>query len=149
MTHDLVIGYGNEGRGDDAAGPEVARRIAAFALPNVQTIEARQLTPELAEEVALATRVYFVDAALEESRSRTVATRLEPSIEGDFVAHSLRPEQLLALARAIYGRSPPAWMVGIEARDFSPNAPLSRAARRGVVEAAGYLTQELQQKESR
>ena len=50
----LVIGYGNELRGDDGAGIMVARRIAENPPPGVRSIVARQLTPELADELAYA-----------------------------------------------------------------------------------------------
>ena len=55
----LVIGYGNELRRDDGLGPRVA---ASLAGPGVRALAVRQLTPELAEEVATARLVVFVDA---------------------------------------------------------------------------------------
>jgi hydrogenase maturation protease len=152
MKQQLVIGYGNEQRGDDAAGPEVARRIAALSLPNVLAIETQQLTPELAESIAAAARVFFVDACPEETRHEplgAIATPLAPSEDGDFVTHSLRPEHILALAKLLYGRAPPAWLVAIESSAFAPNEPLSPAVLPKIDRAAAYLLQELQREESR
>src|ERR1043165_3956952 len=60
----LVIGYGNELRGDDAAGPEVARSIAELQLPGVEVLVRPILTPELADNVAQAATVIFVDAGM-------------------------------------------------------------------------------------
>jgi len=44
----LLIGYGNELRGDDAIGPLVARALAELRLPGTQVLALTQLTPELA-----------------------------------------------------------------------------------------------------
>ena len=58
----LVIGYGNTLRRDDGVGPHVAEAIAALALPGVEALVCPLLTPELAEAIARARRVVFVDA---------------------------------------------------------------------------------------
>jgi hydrogenase maturation protease len=64
QTEWLVIGHGNELRGDDGAGPSVARAVASWHLPGVRTLAVHQLTPELAEDLAQTKRVVFVDAAV-------------------------------------------------------------------------------------
>ena len=64
VTEWLVIGYGNELRGDDGAGPSVGRAVASWHLPGVRTLAVHQLTPELAEDLAQTKRVVFVDAAV-------------------------------------------------------------------------------------
>lgn len=61
---DLVIGYGNELRGDDGVGPKVAEAVEAWKLAGVSVLALRQLTPELAADLAVVRRVIFVDAAL-------------------------------------------------------------------------------------
>jgi hypothetical protein len=60
----LVIGYGNELRGDDGVGPAAARAVAAWNEPGVQGIATHQLTPELADAIAGAEEVVFVDARI-------------------------------------------------------------------------------------
>ena len=62
MTLFLVIGYGNELRGDDAVGPEVARCVAEWRRPEVVGIAVHQLTPELAVALSEVAVVIFVDA---------------------------------------------------------------------------------------
>src|SRR5262245_30725916 len=56
----VVVGYGNELRGDDAVGPRVAQAVAAWDLPGVCGLAIHQLTPELAEILAAAARAIFV-----------------------------------------------------------------------------------------
>src|SRR5947208_15429626 len=71
----LVVGYGNELRGDDAAGPRIAREVAAWGLPQVRTLAAHQLTPELAAELAHADAAIFVDAYLTDAAAANVYLR--------------------------------------------------------------------------
>jgi hydrogenase maturation protease len=125
----LVIGLGNPLRGDDAAGPAVARRIAADRLPGVRVIEAAGLLPELAADLAAAGRVIFVDAAAD--ATAVAAQAIEPRA-GHALDHALRPATLLALAQLAFGHAPPAVLVTLPARDFGLGRPLSRATRRAL-----------------
>ena len=45
-TRLVVLGWGNDARGDDGLGPALLGRIAALALPHVVTIEDFQLQIE-------------------------------------------------------------------------------------------------------
>jgi Ni,Fe-hydrogenase maturation factor len=58
----LVIGCGNDLRGDDALGPLAATAVAAWDMPGVQALAVHQLMPELAEALAEADLAIFVDA---------------------------------------------------------------------------------------
>ena len=58
----LVIGYGNELRGDDGVGPAAARAVAGWNRPGIVALDVHQLTPELADDVGQAGYVVFVDA---------------------------------------------------------------------------------------
>ena len=79
----LVIGYGNTLRRDDGVGPGVAEAVAALGLPGVQTLACALLTPELAEPVARAGMVVFVDAAVDAPREVQLR-RLEPADSARF-----------------------------------------------------------------
>ncbi len=50
MADILVLGYGNELRGDDGLGPLVARTVADANIPGVRVLTARQLLPEFAAD---------------------------------------------------------------------------------------------------
>src|SRR5262245_1795360 len=58
----VVIGYGNDLRGDDAVGLRAAQAVAAWDMPGVCGLAVHQLTPELAEILAGAALAIFVDA---------------------------------------------------------------------------------------
>ncbi len=73
----LVIGYGNTLRSDDGAGPFVARALEARVPAGTRILDAHQLTPEMAIDISVATRVVFVDAidATRETAPRETAPR--------------------------------------------------------------------------
>ena len=137
----LVIGYGNELRGDDAVGPQVARRIDDLHLPGVAVVVRQQLLPELADDIAQADMIIFVDA----ERTRKVRTReVFPGSDAQVIAHSNTPEAMLWLTRSVFGRAPRAWLVTIPALHLgfrqSLSATTRRAAAQAVKEIAGLLS---------
>ena len=134
MTDVLVVGYGNDLRGDDAAGRHVVRRVAALGLPRVDTLEMHQLAPELADEVRRYATVVFVDAAA--GGAGAVALRpVTPAPASQRSTHHATPAGVLDLAAAAYGSAPTGILVTIPAVGFDVGAPLSAEAERGVAEA--------------
>jgi hydrogenase maturation protease len=139
----LIIGYGNELRGDDAAGPVAARALAALNLPGVRVLVTQQLTPDLAETVAPSTAVIFIDATAEETRNAATLNRIQPDPEAVISNHISQPPGLLALAMALYGTAPPAWMARIPARGFDLGAGLSETAAQGVGQAVTAIREHM------
>ena len=131
----LVIGYGNTLRQDDQAGPTVAELIEARALPGVRTLVCAQLSPEHAEAVAAARAVVFVDAQ-QAGPYATISLQVVPPGESSQVTtHAAEPWTLLALAREVYGRVPPAWLLTVPAESFGFGAEISAVTRWGIGEA--------------
>lgn len=136
----LLIGYGNELRGDDSVGPRLARAVAARGLPNVLALDVHQLTPELSETMSRAARVLFVDARHPDSGPGE-AVILEPLLPEvtqfttGSLTHFTDPAGLLALARILFGHAPPAWLLTIPGRDFDFSESLSPQAERALGEA--------------
>ena len=126
----LVIGYGNELRGDDGVGAKVAAAVGQMNLPGVHVTACHQLTPELAETVAQARRVVFVDAAVDEPREVRFR-QLQPADSSQLMAHAADPRTLLAMARDVYGHCPPAWWLTIPAEKLEFGDDLSPLAREG------------------
>ncbi len=131
----LVIGYGNELRGDDAAGPKVVEAAAGWQLPKLRTLTCQQLTPELAESIANASAVVFVDASVNGEDPSVQAVRIEPLAEGVKATHTTDPRWLLALAQQAFGRCPPAWLVSVPGEHFAFGERLSPKAAEGVATA--------------
>jgi len=136
----VVIGYGNDLRGDDAVGQRVAKSVARWRRPGVMAIAAHQLTAELATWLVPATFAIFVDASRAEGESSGFhSRRIEPSSGALMRGHTADPQALLALTQLAYGRCPPAWWITIPAQCFDFGGELSPTARRGAAAALRYI----------
>ena len=131
LSNLLVIGYGNELRCDDGVGPKVAAAVGKLRLPGVQVIACHQLMPELAEPVAQARRVVFIDAAVDEPKEVRFRP-LAPAESSRLMAHAADPRTLLAMARDVYGHSPAAWWLTIPAERLEFGEELSPLAQQGL-----------------
>jgi len=109
---DIVIGIGNELRGDDGIGPRVVDAIPARA--DLQTMTVHQLVPELAEKIQFARRVLFVDASLGDE---LCLTQLSPS-DHRGLGHACSPGSLLGWTRLAYDREPESWLLSIPGASF-------------------------------
>jgi hydrogenase maturation protease len=125
VTDILIIGYGNELRGDDGLGPFVAKSIAAAKLPGVEVKTAVQLLPELAADLAQTRLVVFVDASMKLAEPG-IPVRLQATEDTfSWCTHRTDPRTLLALTQRIYGRTPEAWRLAISGRSFEHGVGLS------------------------
>ena len=129
----LVIGYGSTLRCDDAAGQKVAEAIAGMGLPDVDTMTCDLLTPELADPISKASRVVFVDAAVDADEVQL--RPLSPSESSQIVAHAADPRTMLALARDVFGQAPRAWWLTIPVENLSLGENLSDLAKKGIGQA--------------
>ncbi len=103
-------------------------------MPGIATIVCDLLTPELADAIAQASRVIFVDAAVDSPE--TVQMRpLQPAQSAQLMAHAADPRTLLALARDVFGHAPKAWWLTIPIRNTGIGEELSAFARKGMIEA--------------
>ncbi|MBP7600510.1 MAG: hydrogenase maturation protease [Thermoflexales bacterium] len=146
----LVIGYGNTLRSDDGAGPFVARALEARVPAGTRILDAHQLTPEMAIDISVATRVVFVDAidvtrglarresAPQESGPRV--SRLEPEPGADPLnPHASDPGSLLWLAKTLFGGAPEAWLVAIPGTEFGFGETLSPGTARASADAIAQV----------
>jgi hydrogenase maturation protease len=131
----LVIGYGNELRGDDAVGPRVANEVAGWKLAGVRTMACHQLTPELADPIAAAGRVIFVDAVGAFSKEVSICEIAPAAPSSGITTHVVDPQILLRLARQVYGQCPRAWWLTVPVEKLDFGEKLSPLAQRGLHEA--------------
>lgn len=127
----LIIGYGNELRRDDGVGPKVAASVAKWNLPGVRTLVCQQLTPELADPIASAGRVVFVDANANPSDSVQLR-EIDPTEVAQVMSHATNPLSLLALTQQAFGRCPSASWLTIPVQDLGFGDELSPLARQGM-----------------
>ncbi|OQX20047.1 MAG: hypothetical protein BWK76_02505 [Desulfobulbaceae bacterium A2] len=130
----LLLGIGNTLRGDDGVGPRVmellAERTGSSRLMSVQC-----LLPELAADIALSSRVVFVDADVQ-----VQAVTLERLSEaaGQSAGHSWSPAMLVMLAQAL-GFSGDAWLCRIPVATCDHGEGLSTKAEDAAQAAAAML----------
>ncbi|WP_242360050.1 hydrogenase maturation protease [Anaeromyxobacter sp. SG17] len=120
----LAFAMGHAIRADDGAGLAVAHGLDAL-VPGLEVLEVPELRPEHAEAVATVDGVLFLDASVAGTPGDVRAARLVPRPAREAILHSLTPEEILGLARAIFGHAPPGALVTIAGRDFAFGEALS------------------------
>jgi hydrogenase maturation protease len=139
----LVVGYGNPLRRDDAVGHHVVDRLAADPrLDRCRLLARHQLTPELAEDVAGAGLVVFVDARMAPGRpgriwvERVTDDDASPAGGASSSSHHVDPVTVLGLAERVYGRCPAAVLVSVSAGSVDLGEGLTPAVDAAVAPAA-------------
>lgn len=138
----VLIGYGNDLRSDDGAGQWVARAVADWNLPQLRAIAVHQLTPDLCALLVEAEHAFFVDASLL-NEAPFVVEQLAPSAQSSPSGHSSQPGNLLALAEALYGHRPQAWLIQIAAHSYDFGLQLTPATRQACTQALEWLANQL------
>lgn len=142
MTPLLVIGLGNDLRGDDAAGLLAARRLAARGLPGLEVREDGGDVVALATALAGRDRVVVIDAVEGASWPGMVLelTPGELATRGRSSSHGLGLPDALALSRTL-GAEPEVRVFGIGGRCFG----LGQAPSPEVVRAAALVALRLEE----
>ncbi|MCE5272905.1 hydrogenase maturation protease [bacterium] len=144
----LLIGYGNPGRSDDGLGPQLAEAVSEWGLEGLETLWDYQLNIEHAADLAGADLALFVDAALEAPEPFGLS-RLAPSDAAHFSTHAMPPAAVLETCRAVYGRTPPSFLLALRGDSFEMGEGLSQAAERRLEAALSFLRGVLQHPEPR
>jgi hydrogenase maturation protease len=136
VADSLVVGYGNDLRGDDRAGRVVASLIEEANLPGVQVLSQAQLTPEVALEVAKVDRVVFVET------EELAVSAVGPGVAGSStMSHHADPATLLRLARDLGKMPNEAYVVSIPATNLDLGFDLSPETTRAVDEAVAAIVE--------
>lgn len=104
-----MLACGNTLRGDDGVGPWLADWASQSFKDDsrVRVIARQQWTPELAEEIARAQSVLFIDCSLELAPGSVSLSPVAPNAEAASIAsHHLSAPELLALTRHLYNSLP-------------------------------------------
>lgn len=142
----VVIGCGNPLRGDDAAGPELVRRLRERGVPDgVRCVDAGTAGLDAVLEMRGAAEVVVVDACRSGSPPGTLreiaGAALAHPPGGGVDIHAVRWDHALALADSLLGDGRPRRVTAclVEAASFEPGAPLSPAVDRAVDALASRL----------
>ncbi|MBX7103973.1 MAG: hydrogenase maturation protease [Gemmataceae bacterium] len=134
----LIVGIGNESRGDDGVGKAVCEQLRAKAIAALETLTVHQLTPELAEPISRAAGVIFVDADISSTDFASIRP-VGPESPRSGMTHAVSPESVIMLVKTAFGRSPPAWLLSIPIDDIAIHVGLSLRARAGVDQAVAII----------
>jgi hydrogenase maturation protease len=138
-TRLVVLGWGNDARGDDGLGPALLGRIAALDLAHVTAIEDFQLQIEHAMDLEAADLVLFLDASVS-APAPFVFTETEPRDDTSHSTHALSPEAVLDVFVRVLGRAPPpAFVLAMHGAAFELGTGLSEAARAGLEAAWAFV----------
>lgn len=138
----LVVGIGNEWRGDDGVGPWIVDQLQAMELPGVRLVRSVADGLALLDVWRDAERVYVIDALRDAARPgevlRVDALRQALPTASNYSSHAFGLPEAIELGRTL-GQLPVALIViGIEGRQFGMGKGLSpevEAAAQGLVDA--------------
>ncbi|MDP2182798.1 MAG: hydrogenase maturation protease [Actinomycetota bacterium] len=132
-----MLCIGNKARGDDGVARRVAELLEGCFGAEVTLVSQPQLDVVLAEDVAAADEVIFIDA--ERRAAPLVAvTDVVPDASGSN-AHALDPSGLLALSQALYACAAAARLVSVAAPEMGHAEGLSAIAEAASHEAASEV----------
>jgi hydrogenase maturation protease len=120
----LILACGNSLRGDDGVGLWLAEWAAGRFRDEslVRVLARQQWTPELAEEIAGAEAVIFIDSSLESAPGAVKLAQVRPATGDDARStHRLGAPELLGLGCELYGYLPRTSLiltVGIETTEL-------------------------------
>lgn len=144
----LVIGVGNEFRGDDAVGICVARRLAALQLPDIRVIEQTGEGADLIEAWQEADNIYLIDAVSSQGLIGSIY-RFEaheqplPAQHFGVSSHAFGVAEAIEIARSL-GQLPPKLIVyGIECSNFETGSSISPAVEQAAENVIRQLLQEI------
>ena len=135
----LVIGYGNDLRGDDCAGRRAAQIIADRCDNRITVRSVHQLTPDLAPLIADADLVIFADASAEALAEDVRVRTLSPSSPFLGDVHSGSASELLGLANWLYGKFPQSYAVDIAADNFGFSDQPSPRTQTAIMNAVAQI----------
>lgn len=142
----LIIGCGDELRGDGAVGSLVAMTVDSWQLESANAIVVRWFSPELILRLAQTDYVIFIEPCPEENCARTV--QIQPVIPNRHAAEitytepeRYSPQMLMSLTCRVYGNCPRAWSFKIPTERSRYGERLSSTAKTGVDRAIRTIAQ--------
>jgi hydrogenase maturation protease len=139
----LILACGNTLRSDDGVGPWLAAWAEERfdAVPALCVLSHQQWTPDLAEDVAQAESVVFIDSSVESSPGEVRIHSVEAAAPGPGLAsHHIGAAELLALSRELYGSVPrKALLLTVGAGSTALGEMFSQSVNDALPEACGAL----------
>lgn len=144
----IVFGVGNPDRGDDAAGPTVARQLRELSLRGVKVVEHGGEATALVAQMDGAASVFLIDASASDAPAGTirrfdVSAAPVPDVALGLSTHGCGLAMAIELARTL-GQLPRRCIIyAIEGASFATGAPLSPLVAAGIAEVVGRVRAEI------
>ena len=143
-TKALIIGIGNNGRGDDALGWNFIDQVAGITPYDVEYRYQLQI-----EDVALIhdyDTVIFVDASRRKLKNGFSFDRCKPINLFSFSSHRIEPGYILWLCQELYGNMPEAYVMAIQGVNWELRLGLSVEAHQNFDRALLFFKRWLKRK---
>lgn len=136
----LIIGIGNDYRGDDAVGLAVVRALQTSKITHARLMESDGDCTTLLESWKGAAKVILIDALVSGTRAGTIRrfdirTQSIPAECTFSSTHAFGIAETLALARTLSQLPPCLILYGIEGTDFTAGSTLSPPVKSAVRKA--------------
>jgi len=135
----LLIGIGNDGRGDDGLGWEFVERITALGVDGLDYEFRYQLQVEDAALISNYDIVIFVDSSKEKLCGGFQMSRCISASHSFFSTHSQAPSAILHLANNIYTKFPKAYILAISGKEWEFQTSLSIEAQKNLESALSFF----------
>lgn len=100
----VIIGYGNELRGEDAFGIAVIKELENFELKETKLLTAFGLTPEIVLELLESDEVVFIDACYSQTDHYALASSLLVA-QTPQLSHHITPDVIIAMLHSLYNKN--------------------------------------------
>jgi hydrogenase maturation protease len=137
----LLIGIGNNCRGDDGLGWKFVELVEAMGLDFIHCEFRYQLQVEDAALISEYDTVYFVDASYEKLLDGFSIRPCTASAQEQFTTHSQSPEAILSLTNNLYKKFPNACVLAIAGESWELETSLSETAKKNLVEAVSFFAE--------
>ena len=137
----LLIGIGNDSRGDDGLGWKFVELVESMGLDFIDREYRYQLQVEDAALISEYDVVYFVDATYENLNAGFEFRPCIASDEEQVSTHAQSPGAILKLANNLYNKFPETWILAIGGESWELQTSLSEAAERNLVEATSFFAE--------
>jgi hydrogenase maturation protease len=113
----VIIGCGNELRGEDAFGVDVLKKLQKLHLPDTKLISTHQLTPEIALDLLDANEIIFIDAAYSVDERYTLSCPILKQNNLN-VSHHIEPKYIIEILKHLYHKDPAFYIYSMRSCSF-------------------------------
>lgn len=138
----LLIGIGNEGRGDDGLGWKFVEMIDGLGYDFLDYEFRYQLQVEDAAVIGNYDVVVFVDASHEKLGGGFEIRSCMAANHAFFSTHAQVPGAILYLANHLYNKFPKAYTLAISGKEWELQTSLSREAEKNLQSALSYFLEQ-------